>query len=81
MTYSPLIDESPDKKSRGIHSITWIIHWYTVGFGTHEGWNNKIKQITEETYIGEYIVTPAHSSNRQICDTKWTGKLSHDIAL
>jgi hypothetical protein len=51
----------------------------TTGYGTHEGWNGKIKTITDSTPIGEYLVTKKHADSN-LCETKWSGKLAHAVA-
>lgn len=79
MKYAPLTDDSPSAQSRGTHSYSFLPFTIHIGFATHEGWNGKIKKITAETYIGEYNVTKQHSSHHHICDTKWSGKLAHEI--
>jgi hypothetical protein len=50
-----------------------------LGYGTHEGWNGKIKKITDSTPIGEYLVTKKHSQS-SLCETKWSGKLAHAVS-
>jgi hypothetical protein len=83
MKYTSLINDSLRLNSKGFLTspppLTLLIILIS-GYGTHEGWSERIVQITDTTPIGEYLVEKSHATNTHLCETIWSGKLAHDIS-